>query len=65
MAIRIEVLDEHVCQFLEKYGDAIVVNLGAGLDNRFSHSDSGRIRWYDLDMPDTIGLRQEFFEETD
>jgi O-methyltransferase involved in polyketide biosynthesis len=37
-----------------------VVHIGCGLDSRFEHVDNGRVEWYDLDLPDVIGLRRKF-----
>src|SRR5580693_1102998 len=32
---------------------------------RFDRIDNGQVRWFDLDLPDTIELRQRFFTQTD
>ena len=61
--IRTEIFDEQVNAFLQKHPDAIVVNLGCGLDGRFERLDNGRLTWFDLDMPDSIELRRQFYEE--
>jgi O-methyltransferase involved in polyketide biosynthesis len=42
-----------------------VITLGAGLDGRFDRLDDGRVRWFDLDLPEVIELRHRFFTETD
>ncbi|HBB73292.1 MAG TPA: class I SAM-dependent methyltransferase [Planctomycetaceae bacterium] len=55
--IRTEILDERVRAFLGRHPDAVVINLGAGLDARFRRIDNGRVRWFDLDLPDAIELR--------
>jgi len=34
-----------------------VVNIGCGLDTTYERVDNGALRWYDLDMPDTLELR--------
>ena len=38
-------------------GLLIGVNLGAGLDARFTRLDNGLVHWFDLDFPDVIRLR--------
>ena len=43
--------DQALKQFLEKYPEAVCVNLGCGLDARFYRVDNGRILWYDIDLP--------------
>lgn len=55
--IRTEILDERVRTFLGRHPDAVVINLGAGLDARFQRIDNGRVRWFDLDLPDAIEAR--------
>ena len=63
VAIRTEILDEQVSEFIQRYPRAVIINLGAGLCGRFSRVDNGQIQWFDLDMPDAIGLRREFYPE--
>jgi O-methyltransferase involved in polyketide biosynthesis len=58
--IRSEIFDERVRAFIERHPDAVIVNLGAGLDARFRRVDNGRIRWFDLDLPDALELRDRF-----
>jgi O-methyltransferase involved in polyketide biosynthesis len=41
-----------------------VVEIGTGLNTRFDRVDNGRVRWIDLDLPDTIELRRRFFTDT-
>ena len=65
VCIRTEILDEGVNRFLAAHRDAVVVNLGCGLDTRFHRLDNGSVIWYDLDVPEAIELRKNFFEETD
>jgi len=42
----------------------VVVNLGGGLDTQFYRVDNGRVLWFEIDLPESIGVRREFFEET-
>jgi O-methyltransferase involved in polyketide biosynthesis len=58
-------IDEVIKKFIARHPDATVVNIGCGLDTTFERIDNGTIRWYDLDLPDTIELRRKFIEETD
>ncbi|NEE39742.1 class I SAM-dependent methyltransferase, partial [Streptomyces sp. SID7982] len=41
-----------------------VVEIGTGLDTRYERVDSGRTRWFDLDLPDVIELREKFFTDS-
>lgn len=65
VAIRTEILDEQTRRFLDTNPEAVVVNLGCGLDTRFLRLDNGRVTWFDLDMKDVIDIRRSFFQETD
>ncbi len=65
VAVRTEILDEGVRAFLDRHRPAVVVSLGAGLDNRFARVDDGRVRWFDVDLPEVIDVRSRFFPETD
>ena len=44
--------------------DAVVVDIGCGLDARFERVDNGQVVWYDLDLPNVIALRRQFYAET-
>ena len=63
IAVRTEILDEATGKFLNAHPAATVVNLGAGLEDRFGRLDNGRVRWFDLDLPEVVDLRRRFFEE--
>jgi len=65
VAVRTKLLDDATRAFLQQYPDAVVVNLGAGLSTHFVRLDNGRVRWYDLDLPEVIELRRSFFTETE
>jgi O-methyltransferase involved in polyketide biosynthesis len=57
--------DKLVGKFLERHPAGAVVDIGCGMDTNFENVDNGTLKWYDLDMPDVIGLRRKFFSETD
>ncbi len=61
VAIRTEILDELTQKFLKKNPDGTVVNLGCGLDARYDHLNNNQVRWFDLDVPESIELRKNFF----
>ncbi|MCR5172604.1 MAG: class I SAM-dependent methyltransferase [Treponema sp.] len=58
---RTVMLDRMVKDFIAKNPSAVIVNIGAGFDNRFSRVDNGSISWFDLDLPDSIELRKKVF----
>jgi O-methyltransferase involved in polyketide biosynthesis len=53
-------MDRYARDFLNRHPEAVVVHIGCGLDSRFKRVDNGRVEWYDLDLPDVIGLRRKF-----
>lgn len=58
------VLDELVSDFIQKNPDCTVVNIACGLDTRFYRMDNGRINWYNLDLPETIQVRDSLYQES-
>ena len=60
---RTVMLDRMVKDFIAKNPSAVIVNMGAGFDNRFSRVDNGSIFWFDLDLPDSIALRKKVFSD--
>lgn len=57
--------DRTIREFLVRHPDATIINLGCGLDTTFERVDNGRLRWYDLDLPDVIELRKKCIPERD
>ena len=58
-------LDRQLKSIIEADPNAVIVNLGAGFDNRFSRVDNGSILWFDLDLPDVIAARKKVFTAQD
>lgn len=48
---------------LKKYPDALCVNLGCGFDDKFTQVDNGRVKWYDVDLPDQIAVRRKVYSD--
>jgi O-methyltransferase involved in polyketide biosynthesis len=65
IAIRAKKYDAYVRNFLSRYPDGVVVNIGCGLDSRFLRIDNGSVSFYDLDLPAIIAIKKDFFQETD
>ncbi len=65
VAIRTKLLDQATMAFINKHPNTAIINIGAGLDSRFVRVDNGKIRWYELDLPESIRIRKAFFNETD
>jgi O-methyltransferase involved in polyketide biosynthesis len=63
--VRLREFDRFVRDFLVRHPAGMVVHLGCGLDARFQRVDNGRVRWFDLDLPEVIALRRRLLPETD
>ncbi len=57
--------DRKVRGFMKKHPNATIVNIGCGLDTTFSRIDNGKIMFYELDLPDVIALRANFYKDSD
>ncbi len=62
---RILEVDKRVKQFIKRYADGVVVHVGPELDPMFARMDNGRLRWYNVDMPEMIELRKKFVDSRD
>ncbi len=62
---RTVMLDRQLKRLIERMPNAVIVNMGAGFDNRFSRVDNGKITWFDVDLPDSIAARRKAFSERD
>lgn len=65
VAVRTKIFDDQVRKFINNNFNSIVINIGCGLDTRFERVDNNKVEWYDLDLPQSIELRKNFFEEND
>ncbi len=63
--LRTAIIDFWVRSFLAAHPAGTVVEIGTGLNARFERVDNGQVHWFDLDLPDTIELRQTFFADTE
>ena len=61
--VRARRFDEAVRDFIDKYPDGAVVELGCGLDTRWERCDGWRVDWFDLDLDAAIALRRHYFED--
>lgn len=57
-AARTLLFDDLVRDFIARHPGCTVVNIACGLDTRFHRVDDGKMRWYDLDLPQVIDVRQ-------
>ncbi|MBQ9885655.1 MAG: class I SAM-dependent methyltransferase [Lachnospiraceae bacterium] len=57
--LMVETLD-----YLQKYPEAAIVNLGCGLDQTAENCDNGRCTIYNIDLPDVIAARNSLLPES-
>ena len=66
VCLRASLFDKETSSFLAQHPDAIVIQLGAGLDARYERLGCPSVtHWYDLDLPEAINLRKKFFQENE
>lgn len=64
--IRTKLIDDEAKKFIEKNPDCVVIQLWAWLDARFERLWKPNItHWYDLDLPESIEIRKQFFTESE
>lgn len=65
MAMRAMQYDQLTERFIEKQPESIVIHLGCGLDSRCRRIKVGAKRWYDIDFPEVIEMREKYFTENE
>ena len=66
VCIRAKLIDEETLKFLAEHPDAVVIQLGAGIDARYQRLKCPDVtHWYDLDLEEVIDIRRELIPETD
>jgi O-methyltransferase involved in polyketide biosynthesis len=64
IAVRAKRIDELVRGFVVRHPDAVVLDLGAGLDSRMFRVDPPQtVDWYDIDFPEVIALRPQLLPQ--
>ncbi len=58
-------IDKLAKGFILRHPEGSIVNIGCGLDTTFGRVDNGKIKFYELDLPEVIALRKNFIEEND
>jgi O-methyltransferase involved in polyketide biosynthesis len=65
LRMRAKQLDAYAGQFFAAHPNSMVLHLGCGLDSRCLRVPHPQALWFDLDMPDVIELRRQFYTETE
>jgi O-methyltransferase involved in polyketide biosynthesis len=64
LPMRARHFDQWTRAFLAANPESTVLHLGCGLDTRVFRIDSGpKVRWFDVDLPDVIALREQLYPE--
>ena len=63
IVLRAKRYDDYAKDFLRRHLDGTVVNIGCGMDTRFFRIDNGSLAFFDLDLPEVIGLKHDYVEE--
>lgn len=64
--IRANLIDKEILSFLSAYPDAVVIQLGAGIDARYERLHPRHLtHWYDLDLQEVITIRKKLLSETE
>jgi len=63
--IRAYSFDRIIGEFLEHNYNAVVINMGAGLDTTFQRVDNGHVLWVNIELPDVAALRQKLIPDTE
>ena len=64
IVVRARRIDSWARDFLVRHPDAVVLNLGCGLDTRyFRLAPPPNVLWFDLDYPDVLEVRRAFCAE--
>ena len=58
------VFDELVKDFINKNPDCTVVNIACGLDTRFYRMHNGKLTWSNVDLPETLEVRDAIYHES-
>lgn len=63
--VRASLIDKEVKSFFTEHPDAVVIQLGAGLDARYERLQyPAATHWYDLDVEEAIALRRRLLKES-
>lgn len=65
MGVRSAVFDEWLNQQMTDLQDAVVVQIGCGMDSRVIRIGAGNHKWYDVDFAEVIAERRRYYSESE
>ena len=57
--------DEIINRFIIENPNGTIVNIGCGMDTYYERAINSSVQWFELDLPEVIELKRNFFEETE
>jgi O-methyltransferase involved in polyketide biosynthesis len=64
-AIRSLMFDDHIKDFIYRNPDAVIVNLGEGLETQRFRIRTENVIWFSVDLPSAIAIRERFITPDD
>lgn len=64
MGIRAAVFDDWLREQMAAQPDAVVIQIGCGMDSRILRAGTGETLWYDVDFPEVIRERERYYAES-
>lgn len=65
LTLRAYLMDQYTKDFIKRYnGNCNIIQLGCGLDSRYSRIKEERIKWYDLDLYGTMLMRKKYYKNS-
>lgn len=61
-AVRSITFDNHIIEFLKKYPNGTIINLGEGLETQRFRIKENKAFWLSVDLPDAIEIREIFIK---
>ena len=65
LAVRSKAFDEEIEAFIIEHPDAIIVNLGEGLETQRFRVEAPGALWMTVDLPEAIAIRERFIQPDD
>ncbi len=65
MGMRSAVIDSWVFEKLSEKPESLVLHIGCGLDSRIERVKAPFEKWFDVDFPEVMEVRREYFSETE
>ena len=65
MGMRAAIIDNWLSEKLSKNPESVVLHIGCGLDSRIERVRAHYKKWYDIDLPEVIKIRKEYYCESE